>query len=201
MIKKLILTSNHPFIKELRTSIKNIEIEERFDLVFSRPLGLLFTRMAIWLKLTPLFVSIVSMIFGVLAGILFYWQDHLFIVLMACLFLIIAGVLDSTDGQLARLTNQSSKIGMIVDGAIDNVVFMAVYVGACIYLLPQYGLIILILGIISGACHSIQSLMYDYQKNEFSFYIGNKTQYRNPTVDEVKKTAGTPKGFWAKCLN
>ena len=201
MIKKFILNNNYWFIQKLRNSIKNIEIEENFDLLVQRPLGLLFTFLFIRLNVTPLTVSLLSMVLGILSGIFFIMQNNIFFAIIASLLLILAGILDSSDGQLARLTNASSKLGMIIDGFIDNIVFLAVYIGCLIYLYPKYGFWIFPLGLLSGFLHSIQSMLYDFQKNEVSYLIARKEDYRNPSTEETKKSIESNSTIWCRLLD
>ena len=201
MIKDIILKSNIWFIQELRGSIKDIEIEENFDLLVQRPLGLLFTFLFISLNITPLTVSLLSMILGIFSGVFFMMQDYIYFALIGSLLLILAGILDSSDGQLARLTNSSSKYGMIIDGFIDTIVFFAAYLGCSIYLYPKYGVWVFLLSIVSGFLHSVQSMLYDYQKNEFSYLVAHKTCYRNPTTEETKQCLNSKTTIWHRLLD
>lgn len=185
MVRQFIRSSRIPFIVTLRRSIKLLEIEETYDLLINRPLGLLFAFAARRFNLTPTQVSVISLVLGMTGGALFYFQNQSPRIIAGAFLVLLAGILDSTDGQLARLTNQSSKLGMIIDGAIDNLVFTTLYLAGCAACLPEYGLWIVPLGLISGFCHSTQSLIYDFYKNEFSYWYGNFTQYRNPGVAEV----------------
>ena len=62
MIKEFLSTSQAPFFRELRQSIKDIEVEERMDLLIHRPLGLLISRAAIRMALTPTQISLLSLL-------------------------------------------------------------------------------------------------------------------------------------------
>lgn len=186
MIREWISKSQLPFVEELRRSIKVIEIEERMDLLIHRPIGLLLCRLAIRLHLTPTQISFMSLFCGVVAGFFFYQQDQISFAIWGCVFLIMAGILDTVDGQVARLTNQCSELGMMIDGLIDNGVFVAVYLGSALYFYPDYGLWIFVLGYISGYLHSIQSMIFDYYKHEFAFLYSGQRSYRNPDMEEVQ---------------
>jgi|GEM_PF-532648 len=200
-VKEFIKRSESPFLLQLKQSIKIIEIEETMDLLIHRPIGLWITWLAIRLKISPTQVSLLSMVTGVAAGILFFWQDRIELVLWGCFFLILSGILDTVDGQVARLTNQSSHLGMVLDGFIDNVVFTAVYAGCFFYNFPEFGFLGMLVTAISGFCHSSQSMIFDYYKNEFSFLYGDKTHYRNPTPVELRDTPKENHGFWSKFLS
>ena len=121
------------------STIKTIEVEEKFDLIFSRPLGYVFAVISKWCYLTPTQVSLLSMSTGIVAGYCFYFQNDIGMVGWGCFWIVLAGVLDSADGQLARMTQKSSHLGMIIDGFVDNVVYISAYLGGLFYLLLSYG--------------------------------------------------------------
>lgn len=176
-------------LDEVLSTIKLIDIEERYDLHFSRFYGLYFAKIAKWLKLTPTNVSIISLIIGVAGGVLFAYQDTLWIAALAAFMITWAGVLDSSDGQLARMTGQSSEIGRQIDGLIDNLVFIACYIGGTIYLFPQYDYWVLILMVASGAAHSYKAGLYEFYKSEYLYLVGKSDGGLIPlTKDEIKPT-------------
>ncbi len=176
-------------LDEVLSTIKLIDIEERYDLYFSRFYGLYFARIAKWLKLTPTNVSIISLIIGVAGGVLFTYQDTFWIAALAGFMITWAGVLDSSDGQLARMTGQSSEIGRQIDGLIDNLVFISCYVGGAIYLIPQYNYWVLILMVASGAAHSYKAGLYEFYKSEYLYLVGKSDAGLIPlTKDEIKPT-------------
>lgn len=195
MFKEFILNNNSYFIRELRRSIKNIEIEERMDLLLHRPVGLLLSWGAIKVGLTPNLISLLSLLCGVTAGTLFYWQNNFQAALVGCLFLIFSGILDTVDGQVARLTNKSSRFGMYIDGQVDYLVFTAAYIGGVAYFLPHYGLCIVLLAIFSGFLHAAQTQVYEFYKNEYSYLGCGEIKYKNKQLTELKEVlqqADTP---------
>lgn len=159
-------------LDEVRSTIKLMDIEERFDIYFSRFYGLYFAKMAKWLKLTPTHVSFISLFVGVIGGAMFYFQDQTVIVATGGFLVILAGVLDSADGQLARMTGQSSEMGRMIDGMIDNLVFFSFYVGGTLYLLEDYGWPILILGAATVWAHSYKATLYEFYKSEYLYLVG-----------------------------
>ncbi|WP_420317675.1 CDP-alcohol phosphatidyltransferase family protein [Ekhidna sp.] len=178
---------NH--LDEVLSTIKLIDIEERYDLHFSRFYGLYFARAAKWLNLTPTNVSVISLIIGVIGGALFYYQETLGIALLAGFLIIWAGILDSSDGQLARMTGQSSEIGRQIDGLIDNLVFISCYIGGTLYLIPQYGYWVILLMIAAGLAHSYKAGLYEFYKSEYLYLVGKSPAGFIPlTKDEIKPT-------------
>lgn len=200
MIKEFILTNNSSFIKQLRQSIKIVEIEERMDLLIHRPIGLVMSWGAIKLGMTPLQISLLSMFTGIVAGVLYFWHFNFWMAALAGFFLVLSGILDTVDGQVARLTGQSSQFGMVIDGTIDNVVFVAAYTGAALPYWSEYQWYGVGVVIVSGFLHSLQSLVFDYYKNEFSFLYAEQKHYRNPETEETKVQLQNAKGFLEKLL-
>ncbi len=175
-------------------SIKLPEVEETFDIYFSRFFGYYFALIGKRLSMTPNQISIISLLVGALAGYFFYFQEDVVMILWACFFITLSGLLDSADGQLARMTKQSSDIGRVLDGTIDTVVFIACYFGACIYFLEHgYGLWIFPIAIIAGYAHSAKSCVYEYYKAEFVYYVNADSGSRIAYLDEMKKPEN--KGF------
>jgi len=175
-------------------------IEETFDIYFSRFFGYYFALISKWLKLTPNQVSVASLIAGLFSGYLFYFQDNLVLIIWACFFITLSGVLDSADGQLARMTGQSSDIGRKIDAIIDTLVFVACYVGGALcFLQTSYGWYIFPIAALAGYFHSVKSGVYEYYKTEFIYYLRSAKDHRIPYVEEVVKTPGKS-GFWYTIL-
>lgn len=175
--------------QEVKASVRIIEVEERFDLIFSRPFGLLFAKIAYKLRMTPTQVSVASLLTGVVGGVFFLWQDDPIYAWVGAFLVVFAGVLDSSDGQLARMTNSSTELGRIIDGIVDNLVFISMYVSTAFYLVDSYGWIVSF-GVASAAgyAHSLKSAVYEFHKSEYFYYVGKYETNRVPYADEVRKT-------------
>lgn len=176
-------------LEQVLKTIKLIEVEERYDIHFSRFYGLFFARLAKWLGMTPTHVSLISLLVGVIGGGLLYFQDQLAIVAIGGFLIVLAGVLDSSDGQLARMTGQSSELGRIIDGLIDNLVFVACYLGGSIYFFPQYGWWIIALAAAAGYAQSYKAAVYEFYKSEFLYLSGRlEAGYIPTSIKELKPT-------------
>ena len=175
------------FIADMRrdvpASYKSMDTEEPFDKIFTKPLGYLFTRFFIHIKWTPNMVTILSMFIGVAGGIMFYPESfgwNLFGVLLV----ILANILDSTDGQMARLTGMKSALGRVLDGMSSTLWYIAMYCAVCcrvqddpIPLLngPTWGWIIWAIAIVCGLLgHAQQCTMADRYRNIHLFFLRNK---------------------------
>jgi phosphatidylglycerophosphate synthase len=155
-------------------TLKSADTEETLDLWFYRPVGyawaLLFRRLGI----RPNPVTIASIFIGIAAGLLFGYSD-LCHNITGMILLVIANSLDSADGQLARMTNDKTRIGRILDGMAGNIWFITIYISLCIRMrhegLPEW---IWALGSFAGACHIIQAAMADYYRNIHLYFIKGK---------------------------
>lgn len=178
---------NH--LDQVLSTIKLIDIEERYDIYFSRFYGLYFAKIGRWFGLTPTHVSLISLVIGIVGGSMLFYQDHTLVIALAGFLIVWAGVLDSADGQLARMTGQSSELGRQIDGLIDNLVFISCYIGGTLYLIPQYGYWALLLMVAAGVAHSYKAGLYEFYKSEYLYLVGKSPAGYIPlTKDEIKPT-------------
>jgi len=172
---------------EVYSSIKMIDVEEKFDLAFSRPLGLLFAKLGFKLNMSPDHVSYTSLISGVIGGALLYYQNDVVMTVSGSLLVTLAGVLDSADGQLARLTKTSSEFGRVLDGFIDNWVFISCYIFATAYYVPIYGWWIFVFAVFAGMAQSSKSAIYEFYKTEYLFLAGGFKESKIEYPEDVKQ--------------
>lgn len=171
--------------KEYRESIKSLEAEDRIDLAFYRPLGFLLAKLSWRLGFSPTQVTLLGMVAGVLAGIL-YAAPTISNLILATLLFLLSGILDSADGQLARLSGRSTPFGLVLDGLCDNVVFISVYLGCIWPMLPAMSYWIWPIAFAAGFSHSLQSATLDFYGREYLYYTGVAEHYRNPDCEEAK---------------
>ncbi len=156
---------------KIEATFKSHDTEEILDVLFYRPVGYIFALVSKSLGLTPNAVTFISILFGVTAGHLFFYQN-VTINLIGVLLLIIAEALDSADGQLARMTNIRSRYGKIFDGVAGNLMFISIYVHLSVRFIIEGGTSwIFLIAIISGLSHSFQSAMSEYYRNFYLFFI------------------------------
>lgn len=166
--------------KELqRASYKSIDTEEWLDIYFTRPIGLAFA--LLWKKVgvTPNMVTIMSFFLGAGAGWMFYHTDLMHNI-CGVILLMFANFCDSTDGQLARLTNQKSLTGRMLDGFASDVWFASCYVAISLRLQSQFipgteyqwGIWIWLLCSLAGFwAHSTQCRLSDYYRQIHLYYL------------------------------
>ena len=149
-------------------------MEELLDRFFFRPLGYGVAVISRKLNLTPNMLTIFSIIFGVAAGHL-YVYNSLMINIIGIVIYLFADVLDSADGQLARLTGKFSKTGRVFDGVATNLISISIYTHLCIRAVgngfPWY---IFVIGTIAGASHVIQAAAADLYRHAYLYVVCGK---------------------------
>ena len=112
--------------EQIYASRKAAETDSPFDRFVHNPVALVFSRLFIRLKIRPNVITLTSMGFGVTGAVFFAFRDWR-LNLIGVLLQIMAAILDCCDGQVARLTKQTSRLGRVLDGLVDAVNFGAVY--------------------------------------------------------------------------
>lgn len=201
-------------IKELlAASLKSKDTEEWLDVHFTRPIGLAFALFWHKLGVAPNYITVLSMFLGVAAGVMFYFTDFLHN-LFGVILLMLANFCDSTDGQLARLTNQKSMIGRCLDGFAGDVWFFAIYLAIVLRIWNQnmpgtseswgfYGLALAaIAGIVS---HMQQSSLSDYYRQIHLYFLkgdeGSELDTYEAQRAELEKLKGKEGVFWDRAFH
>jgi hypothetical protein len=164
--------------QQYNQSLKSMDTEEHIDLWFYRPLGFAWAVLFAKLGISPNIVTIASIFLGVGGGILLYFGAEPLIWLnYVGIFLIIwANTYDSADGQLARMTNQRTLVGRLLDGLAGDIWFYSIYQAIVLRLQPQMGIWIWLICAYAGfVCHARQAALADYYKNiHLWFAFGNQ---------------------------
>jgi phosphatidylglycerophosphate synthase len=150
---------------------KGDAVEEWLDLKFFRPLGMLVVRGLAPTRVTADQLTLAAMLIGLVAGHLFLYQSVPLNLLGLLLFLF-SDVLDSADGQLARLRGSSTRMGAVLDGISDNVRFMNLYAHLLVRALLHSSLpapLLISLALLAGVSHALQSSIVDFLKQVYVF--------------------------------
>ncbi len=186
-------------IQQYRESLKTVEAEEIFDLLIYRPLAFIFVKITYPLNfLTPNLVSVLAMAAGVAAGAAFGFGSAEYLLYGAALYFV-SNILDCADGQIARLKKNGTKIGRIVDGFIDYVVSVSVFIGIGVGLSHQVDVhgvtlwsdglnlnpyaYIWIATVLAGFSSALQAFIFDFYRNKFLEVVYGKF---SPLEDEIK---------------
>ena len=189
--------THQPPAPGVASTLKSLDTEECIDIWFYRPIGyrwaLLFRRLGV----TPNAITIMGIFIGIAAGICYY-PSSLMVNALGMLLLVWANSFDSADGQLARMTGQKSKLGRVLDGFCGDVWFFTIYVALCLRLMPEWGLWIWILAIVTGGYHSKQAAMADYYRNIHLLFLKGRSGSElshSPSVEQNFRRMAWRKDF------
>lgn len=145
-------------------SFKAYEIEELADVYFFRPLGMICARAARALRLTPTTLTLTGAAVGVAGGALISSER---LALAGFALLIVHSILDSSDGQLARMTGQVSEFGRLLDGVGGYLTHTAIYIGILIGAVPRVGVSLVPWALLAAIANIVHAQMYDYHRGEY----------------------------------
>ncbi|MBX7148286.1 CDP-alcohol phosphatidyltransferase family protein [bacterium] len=154
-------------------SLKPRSVEEWLDYYFYRRVAHFLVPLFIKLKFSPNQISTLSMLTGFLAA--YMVLRHHFI--LSALLVMLTIVFDCSDGQVARLTGQTSPLGRIVDGACDFFWVLSYWLG--IYFsgyFQAHNLPVLYLMIVSGAGVAIHCWRYDAAKILYQGFLADQPE-------------------------
>lgn len=169
------------------STLKSADTEELIDIYFYRPIGYGFALFFRSVGITPNPVTIASIIIGMVAGYLFYFEN-LRINIAGIILLMLANSLDSADGQLARMTNNKSRLGRVLDGLAGSFWFVVIHVALCLRLQNQgWSGFIWVLGVASGLSHMLQAQQADYYRNIHLYFIKGKSDSEFDTSKDLNE--------------
>ncbi len=176
---------------KIAATYKSMDTEEPIDIYFYRPLGYWLALLAEKLRITPNMITIASIFIGASAGVLFYYPN-LSVNVIGMLLLVLANLFDSTDGQLARMTNNKTKLGRILDGMAGNIWFVIIYVVLVLRCINQGwdNATVWIIGSLAGASHIMHAAIADYYRTIHLHFMsggkGSEFDSSKQIVQEIK---------------
>jgi hypothetical protein len=185
------------WIKEYKLSLKNLHAEEPLDVYFYRPLAFIVVKTFYSLPITPNQYSLLALLSGIASGYNLLKGTSLGFKWGAFYFLLFA-ILDCCDGMVARLKKNGTEFGRLVDGVVDYIVNVIVYVTLALGLKKQYSPDLFqpwVLVIVAGVSKAIHSISYDhylteylsYEKGDGGFVVREIEDLRN-RLDESEKS-------------
>jgi phosphatidylglycerophosphate synthase len=172
----------------LGTTYKLREAEGFLDLYFYRRVGFRLAQLFAKVGLTPVAVTILGGLVGIVAGHLYYYRDLTTNIVGMALH-VCANVLDNADGQLARLTGRGSRNGRIVDSLVDHLIFLNIYVHLAFRCLAEGAPpAIFLLALAAGVSHAMQGAAADYYRNGYLYYVTGRTQAQFDSTASLRST-------------
>ena len=201
--------------EEYQASLKTSDTEEWFDLHFHRPLGFLWAKFFAKLGVSPNAITVASIFMGVAGGALLYFgQPHLaWLNWIGMLLITWADTFDSADGQLARMTQQYSRMGRILDGVSGDLWFAAIGFALVFRELDfgdaltgpnffsHHAWLIWTLGILSGLSHALQAAMADCYRQFHLFFLKGQQGSELDSAAKLKEQYHQlewGRNFWSK---
>jgi CDP-alcohol phosphatidyltransferase len=157
-------------MSQIELTLKGREAEEAIDLYFFRPVGFVITRWLEPTRISPTHVTLASIMIGVLTGPLFYY-DNLHINVAGIIVFVFADLLDSVDGQLARLKGIYSRFGRILDGLGGAFIFTSIHLFLALRLYHHGASpAIFLLALAALLSQTLQNQMADYYRLAYVQY-------------------------------
>jgi hypothetical protein len=133
---------------------------------------------------------------------MFGFGTHQFFIFGA-IALLISNVLDCADGQLARLKKNGTGIGRIIDGFIDYVTGLSIYVGIGIGLSIATGDYVYVWAItaIGGFSRILQNMLFDNYRNMYMSNVYSKGSNLKQEIEEytrLKRVIDKTKGRYVE---
>src|SRR5947207_15315916 len=85
--------------------------------------------------------------------------------------------LDNAGGQLARLTARQTRYGRIVDGYVDHLIWISIYLHLILrFLMGGMSPAVCFLGIAAALSHGLQSAAADYFRNSYLHFVKGRSR-------------------------
>ncbi len=159
----------------IEATYKAREVEGFVDIYFYRKVGFRIAQYFAQRNVRPATVTLLGGVFGVVAGHFYYYRD-LRINLLGIALHIVANVLDNADGQLARLLNQQSRFGRLLDGVVDHVVWLGIYFHLALRHVANGGSSwIWLVAAMAALSHGLQAATADYCRNGYLYFVKRRS--------------------------
>ena len=179
--------------EEYKRSLKHIEAEEPLDLFFYRIVSFIFVKIILPLPITPNQLSMAALVMGIISAV-FYGIGTSEALIAAGVFYSLYYLFDLSDGQVARLKKNGTRVGRIIDGIADYVTHVSIFIGLGIGLGNTAEAWILV--IITLICLMAHVVLFDFYRSRYLEYtIGEVSLYGDDLVQfkeeyEQMKTEG-----------
>jgi hypothetical protein len=174
-------------------TFKARDVEELIDFYLHRRVANWVVRAVAPTSVRPDQLTVASGVSALLAGVFVALSTEFWHLAIGAFFLFFSIVLDCSDGQLARLKNQSSFAGSFLDGWVDVFATGCIYVGQFVFML-RYGQnfwLAFCLGWLSGYSVKWHTHTYDYVKNVYLLNTEppEKSARAYPSLDAIEAEA------------
>ena len=180
----------HRWWREYRGMLKALELEETLDIVVFRPLAFVLVKALALGRITPNQVTLAALVPG-LASAWCFWQGTPAGFLAGAILLFVTNVLDCADGMLARVRGSSSLTGYILDGLVDYIIQVTLFVcllhGVAVHLGDP--LLSWLVGVPAGLSFAWWSAMVDRIRNEWLERVYGRRRDPHAELEELQAQA------------
>ena len=185
--------------QSVKASRKGENLGDPIDKYILDYVSMFFSNIFIKLHIIPNVITLLSGLVGVAGGILLIF-DTLALNIVGVVLIIFSVIFDVCDGQVARLTKRYSNFGRTLDGLMDSLVYVSIYVALCFRLFSvnipftntPWGWWIVLVAAVSIYFHSAQSHTVDFYKN-LHLYMSRRGNELSRSADVEKEIAATKK--------
>jgi len=173
-------------VEEYKKSLKMAEAEEILDLIFYRPVALGFVKLIYRLPITPNQVTFLSLLAGLASAYCFsLGTPEQFAA--GGIWYAVANMLDCADGQLARLQNSGTPLGRLVDGVVDWIISVAIFLGLGVGLAAYTGdASVWYLVVAGGITSALHSILFDYYQQDYIAKVRGQKSYLTREIENVE---------------
>lgn len=176
-------------LEEYKLSLKELDAEDTLDIFFYRPLAFILVKTFYNAPITPNDYSLLSLLSGLVAGIFFY-QGTITHFKWGAIFFLLSSVLDNCDGMVARLKKNGTEFGRLIDGLVDYLVNIVVYISMAIGLAkiaPDESTLTWVFVLLAGLSKAAHSITYDHYLNEYMSYKNGSNSFLTNEINKIKK--------------
>lgn len=162
-------------------------VEEWADRVFFGPVGWRLANKLRPTRISADAVTFMSLVLGVLAGHLM-WYSSEWINAGGVVLFVLSDILDSADGQLARMRGTSTRMGRMLDGLADGGRFVSLYghLGARLFV-SGWGWSGAVLAFAALASHSYQAAVADFIRQAYLHFAVGKGELDLPESSSMPR--------------
>lgn len=173
-------------LQEYKKSLKLQEAEEILDLVLYRPIAFGFVKLIHRLPITPNQVTFLSFLCNLTAAYYFSLGIGEFFPL-AALWFAIGNVLDCSDGQLARIQQSGTPLGRLVDGVLDYISTVSIFVALGIGLTRFTGdASVWYLVVAGGFASAVHAMLFDQYQQQFISAVREEKNFLNRETKKIQ---------------
>ncbi len=185
-IIKMSKAKKKKFIYNHVKACKPFDVEELPDIYLNRRLAAPIVKLLLNTKVTPNQVTVVSFVIGVSGALLLSINN--ISPLYSALLIYLALILDCVDGQLARVRDQESLSGKILDGLVDYLNMISYYIAMIVFTLQntdKNSLFIFTLAIAAALSNLAHVILYDYYKNIYITFTIKDYSEKIDSINEI----------------